>query len=576
VRGSGLVTTERVVCLASPASGDTAARLEDAMADHDATLSVRPVGESLAGVDCPPGRTLGITLGGDGTFLSGVQEFAPRSIPFFGINTGTLGFLAGTQPADLEPALAAALAGEATVTSRQRYRVTGPGLDATGINEVTFERPMPENPVGRKVCRLDVVAGGEYVGQYEGSGIAVAAPTGSTAMALSAGGPVHTPADNHTLQVVPLQTNRLGLRPVVLDAGREVRLRTDSPIQVAVDGGRPQRRAEPGDTFAVTGAAEPALLVQPPHDAPFFGTLADTLGWGGWHPDRAAALSREQPSAEDPLCARARRVARTAVCAAGEATAAHARLLRRGREQDGAESHAVQGSPESLAEDARQQSEQIIAAVLDRQFPDHGLRTPADTLQAGEARTWLAAPLDGLDNFTRDSPHYAVSLALLDADPVAAAVAVPAFDEVFAGSPGRVRRSAAEMRTATAGSSQSGRDSAAVEPTAQDALAGSTLVSRGDPRGALLGQLSDVDCSVQRPGSDALALCHVAAGRADACLLTGPDPAVVAGGVSLLRLAGGRVTDADGEPFRLQSAADGALVASNGPLHGALLDRLTA
>ena len=121
MRGSRLVTTERVVCFASPGSSDAVDSLEAAMANHDATLTVRPVGESLDADDWIPGRTLGVTVGGDGTFLAGVRAFAPRSIPFLGVNAGTVGFLARTPPTELAAVFGEVFDGEAAVGTASAF-----------------------------------------------------------------------------------------------------------------------------------------------------------------------------------------------------------------------------------------------------------------------------------------------------------------------------------------------------------------------------------------------------------------------------------------------------------------------
>ncbi|PSP47449.1 inositol monophosphatase [Halobacteriales archaeon QH_6_66_25] len=515
MRGSRLVTTERVVCFASPGSDAAVDMLADAMDAHDATLTVRPVGESLTPDDWIPEKTLGITIGGDGTFLAGVRAFAPRSIPFFGVNTGTLGFLARTDPTDLPAALEEIFRGRASVSDRQRFRVTGPGVEATGINEVTFELPMPEDPVGRKVCQLEVVAGGEYLGRYEGTGLAVAAPTGSTAMALSADGPLQYPPGNRTLQVVGLHTNRLGFRPVVLDADREVRIAADSAVRVSVDGGRPQIDADAGDAFRITGADEPAHLVWTAQDAQFFDG------------------------------------------AAGEAVDAAVDRVR----QNGA-------APRQAADAARRSSERILAAVLDRSFPGVDLRSPDGTVREGDGdrdggATWLAAPLDGRTNAERGNSQYVVSVALLDDGPVAGAVAAPAFDDVLS-----ARRGTAPVR----GSLDADED-VPVGPTARDDLDGAAVLVEGEPPDGLAGTLAGAG-EIRRLGSPALALAHVAAGRADACLLTDVDAATVAGGCCLLDAASGQVTTPDGEPLHLRGVDAGdrvSLLASNGSLHEALL-----
>jgi myo-inositol-1(or 4)-monophosphatase len=570
MRGSRLVTTERVVCFASPGSSDAVDSLETAAADHDATLTVRPVGESLVADDWIPGRTLGVTVGGDGTFLAGVRAFAPRSIPFFGVNTGTVGFLARTPPAELAAALGEVFDGEATVADRQRLCVTGPGLEATGINEVAIERPMPESPVDRKLCRLEVAAGGEYLGQYEGSGLVVAAPTGSTAIALSAGGPLQYPPDNRTLQVVGLHTNRLGFRPVVLDADRTVRVAADSPVRVSVDGGRPEAHAAAGDVVTVTGADEPAHLVWTSHDEPFFRTLAAKLGWGGRGDDRTPprrptqedAGQRDEATREE--CAR--RVAREAACAAGEAVDEQFRRLRRDAVTD----------PGAVA--TSRSSERVAAAVIRRTWPDHGIQSTERTVREGEGTdTWLVAPLDGRDNVGRGNPQYAVGVTLLDDDgSVAGAVAAPAFDEVLsAGRNGGPFRSSIGPAADTGGRdpAEASADGVVVGTTDRAHLDGAVLLVGGEPGSDLFDRLAGA-CEVRCPGSPALSLASVAAGRADACLVTDVHPATAAGGVCLLRAAGGRVTTPDGTACRLEPDVAGervSLVASNGPLHGPLL-----
>jgi myo-inositol-1(or 4)-monophosphatase len=574
MRGSRLVTTERVVCFASPGSDDAVDQLDAAMDAHDATLTVKPVGEPLDPDDWIAGKTLGITVGGDGTFLAGVRAFAPRSIPFFGVNTGTLGFLARTDPADLAPALSEVFRGEASVSDRQRLRVVGPGVETTGINEVTFELPMPEDPVGRKVCQLEVAAGGEYLGRYEGTGLAVATPTGSTAMALSADGPLEHPANNRTLQIVGLHTNRLGFRPVVLDADHEVRVAADSPVRVSVDGGRPELEADAADTFTITGADEPAHLVWTSHDASFFAALAAKLDWGSRRDDPApprpaARRTGGQSAASHGTQARetrARDAAREAVCAAGETVNAAFRRIRRG-----------EADPAAETAEAARSSGRILAATLGRAFPGVDVQSADGAIRAvdadgGDSReapdssedlVWLAAPLDGVANFGRGNPYHAVSLALVDDGPVAGAVAAPAVDEVLAaGRDGGVTR----------GSIESDTDGTSVGTTDCATLDEATVLAEGtpaeDPVAALPG-----DPEIRRLGSPALALAYIAAGRADACLLADVHPATVAGGCSLLQAAGGRVTTADGESFRLQRVDTGplSLIASNGPLHGALL-----
>ncbi|PSP61234.1 hypothetical protein BRC73_01490 [Halobacteriales archaeon QH_7_66_37] len=159
----------------------------------------------------------------------------------------------------------------------------------------------------------------------------------------------------------------------------------------------------------------------------------------------------------------------------------------------------------------------------------------------------------------------AVSVALLDDGPLAGAVAAPAFDDVLS-----ARRGTAPVR----GSLDADADEdVPVGPTARDDLDGAAVLVEGEPPDGLAGTLAGAG-EIRRLGSPALALAHVAAGRADACLLTDVDAATVAGGYCLLDAASGQVTTPDGEPLHLRGVDAGdrvSLLASNGSLHEALL-----
>lgn len=559
MEGGALAGTERVVCLAAPGSDDAVDRLADTVHGYEVSLVLRDIGDSLRPDDWVPGATLGVTVGGDGTFLSGVQAFAPRSIPFLGVNTGTLGFLARIQPDDLAAALAAIFAGRATVTPRQRFRVTGPGFEATGINEVTIELPMPEDPVGRKVCRLAVEVGSEYLGDYEGTGLAVAAPTGSTAMALSAGGPIQKPEGGDTLQVLPLHTNRLGQHPVVLDASREIRVGTASSVRVLVDGGRPREHVDGGAVLTVTGEPTPAYTVETPHDRRFFDALGERLGWG----------SHNVPSVPDPPSPTAEsRSFRTRVhdTACGAARAA-GDAIRRAR--------AVPGGDDSVLADVRRRSERIITTPLSRRFPDHGIRVNGSVVRPSDGPyTWVVSPLDGATNLARGSPHYGVGLGLVESgdrsgaetDPVVSVVAVPTRGELVV--------------TDGTGTLQFDRDASPepgagvpVGPTTRSDLEGCRFVTEGRPDLVELDSFSGRSGDVGRLGCDTLALTQVATGRADACWLAAATAAVVPA-VWLVRGAGGRVTTPDGGPVAVEDGETQALVASNGPVHDLFRDRI--
>ena len=90
------------------------------------------------------GRTIGITIGGDGTFLEGVRIFSPRKIPFIGVGSGTLSFLARVEPGEIFDALEEIFQGESHIDELQRVSVKVDSFDAEGLNEVVIGHVWPK------------------------------------------------------------------------------------------------------------------------------------------------------------------------------------------------------------------------------------------------------------------------------------------------------------------------------------------------------------------------------------------------------------------------------------------------
>jgi myo-inositol-1(or 4)-monophosphatase len=153
-------------------------------------------------------------------------------------------------------------------------------VSGIGINDVMLEPLPPESPVDRKVATIHAYVDDEYVGEFTGSGVAVATPTGSTAVAFSAGGPVHYPNANSSLQLTPLHTHNAGVRPVIVDSETTITLIPESEIAVAIDGGRTHATIGEGDEVTVTGADQRANIVRTEYDESFFDAMSGKLGWG--------------------------------------------------------------------------------------------------------------------------------------------------------------------------------------------------------------------------------------------------------------------------------------------------------
>jgi myo-inositol-1(or 4)-monophosphatase len=546
-----------MIAVASPSSDEPLDRLRSWSDDRGIDLAVVDIGEDIGDVYEPSRATLGVTLGGDGTFLEGIKTFAPRGVPLVGVNAGTLAFLARVEQENLEEALDETVHGRATVDSRQQVRVETSGLHATGINDVMIQHVPPENPFDRKITRLEVFANDEYVGQFEGTGLAVATPTGSTGISLSADGPIHHPVNNHSLQLVPLHTHRLGVRPLVVAPSTELRIVTRGSASLLVDGGRAQKILSEGTVVEVTGAEKPAHVVRTSYDDHFFTAISKKLGWGvrGGEETGPTELLDDTglPTPEPDTVERALGIAREAARSAGEPL----------RELHGrVESVTHKTDKSDIVTEADHQADRIIKTVIENEFPEHAVFSEeSEYVEGSSPYKWVIDPLDGTGNFAHGNPNYSVSIGLLEGDtPVMGVVYVPETDELFhARAGGDAYENDVELST-----------------TDRDRLDESMLLSGYDPDGSFLAHYYQTARGVRRLGSAALNLCYLASGSADAVWEYDTYPWDIAAGVVIARAAGATLTDVNGDPYSLEFDADGRkeLLGSNGPLHPALLEHL--
>lgn len=221
-----------------------------------------------------------VSVGGDGTYLESVYRCAEKGIPVLGVNEGSLGFLSRIPPTRAGEAFESVVEGDAEVIERGRVQVECEAFSASGLNEVMVRPVPPTDAFDQKICKLHVYIDDTYVGEMGGSGIAVATPTGSTAVSLSAGGPIHYPNNNFSLQLTPLEIHNMGVRPLIFDGDMTLRVYPKEDVNVLVDGGRGQCTLEVGQKLSVTGSETAARLVRTPVDESFFDSLSGKLGWG--------------------------------------------------------------------------------------------------------------------------------------------------------------------------------------------------------------------------------------------------------------------------------------------------------
>lgn len=180
-----------------------------------------------------------VALGGDGTILKAVHLLGDVEVPVLGIKYGRLGFLSGAEPGAMRTAVATALAGEARVERRATLRAEVVMEGRTvgsyrALNEVVLSRGA-----SARVVAIDVDVDGHRVARLRADGVIIATATGSTAYALSAGGPVVAPGLGGMV-VVPVAPHTLSVRSLVTDSQAHVELSLPDPSRsdacVIVDG----------------------------------------------------------------------------------------------------------------------------------------------------------------------------------------------------------------------------------------------------------------------------------------------------------------------------------------------------
>lgn len=224
-----------------------------------------------------------VVVGGDGSLLAAARALGWAPVPITGINLGRLGFLADVTPARLEDELRAIVNGRGSVERRLMVRAAVTGNDAGvghAVNDVVLKRHD-----GSRLLELEAWIGTTYLSRTRADGLIVATPTGSTAYALSAGGPIISPR-LASLAVVPISPHSLGERPVVVPADEPIRIRPSlrrGEAAEAVLDGQVALAMEPGSELHIDCSDHELTLLHPP-GYEYFATLREKLGWGGRAP----------------------------------------------------------------------------------------------------------------------------------------------------------------------------------------------------------------------------------------------------------------------------------------------------
>jgi NAD+ kinase len=230
-----------------------------------------------------------IAVGGDGTMLYAARQATPHGVPVLGVNRGRLGFLADIRPDDIKSGIDAVLAGNCSSEKRMLLRgeiLRNGEVIASGIavNDIVIKR--------RETARMleyRTSVDGRHVNAHGGDGFIAATPTGSTAYALSVGGPIIEPSLD-AIVLAPICPHTLADRPIVI-SGRsvtEVELVQNHGTHADVSGdGELIGELGMNEQLRITVADQQVELIHPPgYD--YFSVLRSKLYWGRDTRDRTA------------------------------------------------------------------------------------------------------------------------------------------------------------------------------------------------------------------------------------------------------------------------------------------------
>ena len=248
-------------------------RSREAYPDRD----IRTVARELLGRRCD----LVVVVAGDGTFLGAARSLVDQDVPLLGVNLGRLGFLADVMPDEMPVRLNGILDGdfveerrfllEVAVERGAEHIFTGPALNEAVIHKSSMAR----------LVEFETHIDGHLVSHQRSDGLIVATPTGSTAYALSGGGPILHPS-LEAIVLVPICPHTLSSRPIVVGAGSVVEIvlgdGAETSVQLSCDGQTTMELAA-GDRISIRKHRPDLRLIHPAgHD--YYATLRAKLHWG--------------------------------------------------------------------------------------------------------------------------------------------------------------------------------------------------------------------------------------------------------------------------------------------------------
>ena len=220
-----------------------------------------------------PDDSVMVCCGGDGTLLEGIHRLSNKLIPVAAINFGHLGFLTSATRDGVEDLFEQIASRQLKIQPRTMLSVRGESVgEVMALNEVAAQR------LDATMITVEAIVNNQLVAQYNGDGVIISTPTGSTAYSLSAGGPIVAPECGCFL-LTPLAPHNFGMRPVVVPDTAEIVLTIKTrqgKAMLSID--NRTYTLHNGEQIHLCRAEEQILLVVP-HNISFYETLHNKMMW---------------------------------------------------------------------------------------------------------------------------------------------------------------------------------------------------------------------------------------------------------------------------------------------------------
>jgi NAD+ kinase len=220
-----------------------------------------------------------IAVGGDGNILGAARTLAPYGIPLLGINRGRLGFLADVSPEEIELRVGEVLDGNYTM--EEHFLLEGE-VGENGKHQITsaLNEVVLHSATMARMVEFDLYIDNEFVYKQNSDGLIVSSPTGSTAYALSAGGPIMPPGLD-AMVLIPMFPHTLNSRPLVVRGDSELKIviseQLDDNARVSFDS-HVEFEVKPGESIIIRKNQHKLKLIHPPGYS-FYDVCRSKLDW---------------------------------------------------------------------------------------------------------------------------------------------------------------------------------------------------------------------------------------------------------------------------------------------------------